>query len=159
MQTSDRTITAGYRLQLTLIDLLDLTLQTQHLRWNLVESNELRDQLDDFDALARASADEVAARLRAIEVPPDGRIRTAYQDLLFEPLPAGPIGPAEAIEAFVHRLNQLGSRVQESRSVLRGADVESAELLDGISEAILAWANRFATGNSRTTRGDQPPTL
>lgn len=141
----------GYRLQLTLVDLIDLTLQTQHLRWNLVGQAELRNQLDEFDALVRAGADAIAARMRAIRIAPDGRIGTAYQDLLFEPLPAGPIDPPQAIGAFTRRLAQFGARIRESRDLLQQIDSPSAVILTSISEEIRHWTDEFTWPVSQST--------
>jgi starvation-inducible DNA-binding protein len=139
----------GYRLQLTLVDLIDLTLQTQHLRWNLVGHNELRTQLDEFDALVRAGADEVAARMRAIGTAPDGRIGTAYQDLLFDPLPSGPIEPNQAISAFIRRLAQFGARIHESLEALQQMDPRAADLLTSISEEVKRWTGEFTWPESK----------
>ena len=58
-----------------------------------------------FDA-TRPGADEIAARMRTIGVAPDGRIGTAYQDLLFDPLPSGPIDLPQAMGAFTRRLTE-----------------------------------------------------
>lgn len=136
----------GYRMQLTLIDLVDLTLQVQHLRWNLVEEEALRTQLDDFDALVRAGSDTVAERLRELGVAPDGRIAAAYLDQLFEPLPAGPIDAKSAVTALSHRLSQLGGRIRESLESLGEADPDSAQILQTLTAEISQWIERFKTG-------------
>lgn len=140
----------GYRLQLTLVDLIDLTLQTQHLRWNLVGHNELRNQLDEFDALVRAGADEVATHLRAIGIAPDGRIGTAYQDLLFDPLPSGPIDPSHAMSAFTRRLAQFGARIHQSRDLLQQSDYQAAAILTSISDEIRNWTDNFTWPQSQS---------
>jgi len=62
-EAAQRTVPAGYRLQLTLTDLADLALQIQHIRWNLSGAPFLKYRLDDLEALCRASADAVAARM------------------------------------------------------------------------------------------------
>ena len=135
----------GYRLQLTLVDLVDLTLQIQHLRWNLIDEESLRSQLDDFDALVRASSDTVATRLRELGLAPDGRISTAYLDQLFVPLPPGPIDAETAVTAFTHRLSQLGSRIRESMQVLERHDPESEQTLRVINAEISQWTERFTS--------------
>jgi starvation-inducible DNA-binding protein len=134
---------AGYRLQLTLVDLIDLTLQAQHVRWNLTGADDLRSKLDAFDALSRAGADAVADRLRRLGVAPDGRIGTAYQDLLFEPLPDGPLEAGSAVAAFTHRLTQFGSRLVESLDILEPVDPESARILAALNQEIADWAEGF----------------
>ena len=135
---------SGYRLQSTLADLADLTLQIQHLRWNLNDDDHaLRSKLDDFDALVRASADTVAAGLRALGVAPDGRVGTIFQDLLFDPLPPGPFSGPGAIGALARRLTQFGSRIRESIDVLAEADEESGRLLQAVSVEFFAWAEEL----------------
>src|SRR5665811_1362371 len=67
---AETTEVSGYRLQLTLVDLIDLALQIQHVRWNLFGEPALRTRLDDFDGLVRAGADTVAGGLRELGVPP-----------------------------------------------------------------------------------------
>lgn len=144
---SDRAEGAGYRLQMTLIDLIDLTLQIQHLRWNLFDEPELRRELGNLDALVRAGSDEVARRLRALGVAPDGTIGAVYQDLVFEPLPSGPFDEQSATKAFVPRLGQMGHRLTDSIAVITDLDPESADLLRRIADGIEAWSNQLSTEN------------
>ena len=70
---------------------------------------------------------------------PDGRIATAALDLLFEPLPAGPLESPVAIAAFTHRLTQFGERLRESLAVLSGVDPESARILEALDTEIRDW--------------------
>lgn len=135
---------AGYRLQTTLVDLVDLAMQAQHLRWNLQNEPALRQSLEDLDALLRAAADSVATRLRTLGVPPDGRVGTAYQDLLFEPLPGGPLEPSEVVSAFTPRLAQFGARLTDGITIVSRADLESASILESIQTEVADWAERFA---------------
>lgn len=130
---------AGYRLQLTLVDLSDLALQIQHVRWNLADDAKLRARFDDFEALCRAAADTIAQRMREIGVAPDGRVGTTYHDLLFDPLPAGPFDGATGTAALVRRVAQMGDRVRESLEILEGADPESGDVLRAVSEEIASW--------------------
>ena len=81
--------------------------------------------------------------MRAIRIAPDGRIGTAYHDLLFDPLPAGPIDPAPAVGAFTRRLAQFGARIHESRELLQQWDRQAADLLMSIAEEITNWAEEF----------------
>jgi starvation-inducible DNA-binding protein len=136
---------AGYRLQMALIDLIDLALQIQHLRWNLVDEPTLRSQLDDLDCLVRAGSDAVADRLRQVGVAPDGTVAAVYQDLLFEPLPAGPFDAHSASSAFAPRLNQMDSRLRGSITIVDSLDPQSAALLETITNDISAWTRQLPT--------------
>jgi len=140
----------GYRLQTALSDVTDLTLQIQHLRWNLPQrEDELRANLDDFDALVRAGADSIAQRMRDLGVPPDGRVNTIYHDLNYESLAAGPFDAATAIKAFSRRLTQLRNRLAESVSVLAEPDAESRKVLQTLSEEIHRWSEEFTAGSEQ----------
>ena len=142
---SDRAEGAGYRLQMTLIDLMDLTLQIQHLRWNLLDEPGLRDQLDGLDALVRSGSDAVAERLRRLGVAPDGTIDAVYQDLLFEPLPAGPFDAQSAPKVFAPRLDQLDHRLRGSIAIINELDPGSADILEAIADDISGWTRRLPT--------------
>ncbi len=140
----ETTEVSGYRLQLTLVDLIDLALQMQHVRWNLFGEPALRAQLDDFDALVRAGADTVAGGLRELGVPPDGRIGTAYHDLLFQPVPSGPLDAQSAVVALSHRLNQFGGRISESLDIIGPTDPGSRSILETLNAEILRWTETFS---------------
>lgn len=142
-RAADRIEGSGYRLQMTLIDLIDLALQIQHLRWNLLDEPELRSQLDDLDDLVRTGSDAVARRLRQLGVAPDGTVAAVYQDLLFEPLPAGPFDLRSATMAFAPRLEQLDHRLRGSVAIIDGLDPESADLLNTIADDVSAWTRHL----------------
>ena len=137
-------VTNDHGLQRVLSGLVDLTLQVQHVRWNVDDDTEaLRGQLDDFDALARAGCDEIAARMRAIGVPPDGRIATVYHDLKYEPLDQGPYDKANAIKAFTSRLARMATRMRQTIDDVDATDPESAVVLRSLSDELLTWTNNF----------------
>ena len=142
-RVAERIEGAGYRLQMTLIDLIDLTLQIQHLRWNLVGEPELRSQLNALDILVRASSDAVAQRLTQIGVAPDGTVAAVYQDLLFDPLPIGPFDAPRATKAFAPRLEQMDHRLRGSITIIDDLDAESASLLESIADDIAAWTRHL----------------
>ena len=139
---------AGYRLQLTLIDLADLAIQVQHVRWNLVGDPAMRSQFDDFESLCRAGADAIAQRMRDIGVAPDGRVGTSYHDLLFDPLPVGPLDADAGIAALVHRVAQMGGRIRQSLEILEDADPDSAAVLRAVSDEIAAWPSAEAAATA-----------
>jgi starvation-inducible DNA-binding protein len=142
-RAADRVKGAGYRLQMTLIDLIDLTLQIQHLRWNLFDESELRTQLTDLDVLVRAGSDAVAQRLSDLGVAPDGTVAAVYQDLLFEPLPSGPFDAQSAAKAFAPRLSQLNHRLEGSVAILADLETVSADILTAIANDVAAWSQQL----------------
>ena len=135
---------SGYRLQMSLIDLIDLALQIQHLRWNLFDEPELRSQLDDLDALVRAGSDSVAQRLRDLGIAPDGTVAAVYQDLLFEPLPSGPFNAGSATTVFAPRLDQMDNRLRSSITIIDTLDPESADVLETIVNQVSAWSQQLS---------------
>ena len=134
---------SGYRLQMTLIDLIDFALQIQHLRWNLFDEPELRSQLDDLGALVRAGSDSVAQRLRDLGLAPDGTVAAVYQDLLFEPLPSGPFDAQSATTVFAPRLDQMDNRLRGSITIIDDLDPESADVLETIADEVSAWTRHL----------------
>lgn len=144
-RVADRIEGGGYRLQMSLIDLIDLALQIQHLRWNLVDEPTLRSQLDDLDGLVRTGSDAVAERLRQLGVAPDGTVAAVYQDLLFEPLPSGPFDARSAAKVFSPRLGQLDHRLRGSIAIIDDVDPDSAGLLERIAYEIATSTRHLKT--------------
>lgn len=147
---------AGSRLQLTLIDLADLAIQVQHVRWNLRGGHDLRNRFDDFEALCRAGADAIAERMRHIGVAPDGRVGTSYHDLLFDPLPIGPLDAEEGTAALVHRVAQMGDRVRQSLAITEKADPDSASVLRAVSDEIAVWPENGRLAHPQGCSGRSP---
>ena len=100
-------------------------------------------QLDDLDALTRASADTVAQRMREIGVAPDGRINTLYHDLLFDRMSSGPFELKSAVHLLSTHLAQLAGRLRESAEVLQEPDPASYKVVTAVSDELLAWSVRF----------------
>jgi starvation-inducible DNA-binding protein len=69
-----RTTTAN-ALQATLVDLIDLSLVAKQAHWNLIgrQFHDVHLHLDELVDTSRKYSDEVAERMSAIGVSPDGR--------------------------------------------------------------------------------------
>ena len=65
----------GSALQSVLVDLIDISLQGKQAHWNIQgpRFRSLHLQLDEIVSFARTASDDVAERLSAINVAPDGR--------------------------------------------------------------------------------------
>jgi DNA-binding ferritin-like protein len=134
----------AYHLQEVLTNLVGLTLHLQHVRWNLAANESgLRRQFDDFDALTRAGADEIAARLRQLGIAPDGRTELIVNSVSYPSLSTGPMDAQAAVSAFTTRLAQLASHIRESVSEIEVSDSTSAEVLRALSEELLNWTTEF----------------
>ena len=127
-----------------LAKLVDLTLQVQHIRWNLPDDEALlRQQLDDFDALVRAGADEIALHMRQTGLTPDGRVEALQTDPGFPPLATGPFRPTEAVKEFIKRLATLAAEIRDTVAVVEQSDPDSALVLRSFSEELLTWTDTF----------------
>ena len=144
-------------LQQVLVDLNDLALQGKQAHWNAVGANfrDLHLQLDEIVDAARGFTDDVAERMRALYVVPDGTsARTAAQSSL----PACPRGEGEtgaAIDAIVASLYAVTGTVRRVHDEVDDADPTSADLLHTILERLeqLAWL----TDAERRTPGASVP--
>jgi DNA-binding ferritin-like protein len=142
-------VASGYRLQLTLVDLIDLQIQSRHLRWN-VESRPLRHRLEMLDTILGASASIVADRMQLLGIAPDARVATAFQDLLFDPLAAGPFG-IEVVEAELSdRLDRFLARLSDSITII-AEDEPSARLLSQVWRRTTTWAGESRLRGSFVT--------
>ena len=122
----------------TLAELIELSLQAKQAHWNIVGPgfrgihlflDELTDQLRDW-------YDEVAERLAAIGVSPDGRIASVAAGSQLEPLPAGQIRDQEVLALFDARLKVVADRVRARLDPVGALDLASQDLLVGIVQGM-----------------------
>jgi hypothetical protein len=66
-----------------------------------------------------------------------------YQDMIFDPLPAGPFSPPMAVATYRKRLAQLGDRLREAIEGVAETDPDTSELLQSISLEVQGWASRL----------------
>jgi starvation-inducible DNA-binding protein len=123
-------------LQATLVELIDL--QAKQAHWNIVGPgfggihiflDQLTDQFRDW-------YDEVAERLAAIGVSPDGRATTVASSSPLEPLPAGQIRDQEVLALFDARLKLVADRVRARLDPIGAHDLVSQDLLVGIVQGL-----------------------
>src|SRR5688572_7908959 len=90
----------GDNLQQMLVDLTDLHLQGKQAHWNVVGKNfrDLHLQLDELVEAARAFSDQIAERMRAIYVTPDGRAATIAAQTSLAPFPADEVDTGETVD-------------------------------------------------------------
>ena len=133
---------AGH-LQQLLVDLNDLALQGKQAHWNVVGPNfrDLHLQLDEIVDAARGFSDEVAERMRAVYVVPDGTsARIAAQSSL-PAFPRGEVLTGDAIDAIVASLYAVAGTARRIHDDVDAADPTTADLLHTILERLeqLAW--------------------
>lgn len=130
-------------LQQLLVDLNDLALQGKQAHWNIVGPNfrDLHLQLDEIVDAARVFTDDVAERMRALYVVPDGTsARTAAQSSL-PAFPGGEVHAGDAIDAIVASIYAVMGTAREIHDDVDAADPTTADLLHTIIERLeqLAW--------------------
>ena len=83
-------------LERVLVDLIELHVQGKQAHWNVVGHNfrDLHLQLDEMIVDAREFSDEVAERMRAIYITPDGRAATVAAQTSLATFPADEVDTA-----------------------------------------------------------------
>ena len=120
----------AYRLQHSLVELIDLGLHAKQAHWNVVGPafRSLHAQFDDIADMARLGADAIAERLAALDVSPDGTLVAVCESPL-EPFPVGRLPGPKAVTAVLARLDHLSRTNRIRISEMRG--------IDPVSEAVL----------------------
>jgi starvation-inducible DNA-binding protein len=122
-------------LQRELRDLLCLAVVGDHIRWVLTEDDgELADWLAEAVPEWRALADQVAKRLVALGVAPDGRVRSLAEDIPLNWVPEGWLSREEAERLLAERLHVVASWARVRRS--QATDPDTAQLLDTVSTGL-----------------------
>lgn len=131
---STPTSVAAVALQDTLVELIDLSLQAKQAHWNVVGPNfkPLHEQFDEFTAEYRGWDDDVAERLAAIGVAPDGRVSTVSATTPLDQLPDGPLEDRGLVALVEERVTSVADRVRDRMEQLGEHDLVSQDLLIGV---------------------------
>ncbi len=136
-------------LQATLVQLIDVALQSKQLHWTVVGPSfrPLHMHLDEIVADVRAWSDDVAERCSALGVAPIG---TAQQISASTTLPAPPtffVQDEDAAHLMVERLLMTAAAIRDRLSILEPMDVGSHDLLIGVLTGLEkhAWMLRAST--------------
>jgi len=135
----------AFRLQHSLVELIDLALHARQAQWNVGGPNvrSLRAQFDDITDMARLNSDAIAERLAAIQVSPDGTL-VAVSESPLEPFPLGRLSGPAAVRAILARVDRIsrtnGLRIKE----IRGIDPVSETILVDLAAELeqAAWMLR-----------------
>jgi DNA-binding ferritin-like protein len=127
---------AADELQAQLRDLLCLAVVGDHVRWVLTgdETAGLADWLTAATPRWRALADQVAKHLVALEIVPDGRVRSLAQDIPLNWVPSGWLHTDEARALMANRLRIVAEWAQYRRSL--ATDPNTVQLLDRVCSAL-----------------------
>ena len=122
-------------LQRELRDLLCLAVVGDHVRWVLIDDDgELAEWLAEAVPEWRGLADQVAARLVALGVPPDGRVRSLAEDIPLNWVPAGWLDREQAERLLADRLHVVSAWAR--LRCAQAADGETARLLEAVTAGL-----------------------
>ena len=129
---------AGRELQLTLVELIALSLIGKQLHWNIAGPG-FRDfhlQLDELVEEWHELSDTVAERAVAIGFAPDGRAPTVIAQSELEPFEPGPTTVPDAIGELTRRVAEVDERVRERSLRLGEIDLASQDVLIEVTRAL-----------------------
>ncbi|MGZ6582301.1 MAG: Dps family protein [Solirubrobacteraceae bacterium] len=129
---------AGRLLQLTLVELIALSLIGKQLHWNITGPGfrDVHLHLDELVDEWRELSDVVAERAVAIGVPPDGRAPAVVEQSELEPVAPGLISIAAAIGELVRRIAEVDERVRTRCEQLGELDLASQDVLIEVTRAL-----------------------
>ena len=130
-------------LQRVLVDLIELHVQGKQAHWNIVGHNfrDLHLQLDEMIVDAREFSDEVAERMRALYITPDGRSATVAATTSLPTFPQGEVDTAATVDLITQRLYAMVGTMREVHDEVDDEDPTSADILHTVIERLeqLAW--------------------
>ena len=125
-------------LQQRLVDLVDLALQLKQAHWCVVGNNfrAVHLQLDEIIVDVRAGSDEVAERISALGVAPDGRSQRVASSTKLAEISAGFESTKDTISVVADRLQTTIEGLRDSIEKLDDLDLISQDMLIAISAAL-----------------------
>lgn len=130
--------TVQRQLQPTLVDLIDLALTGKQLHWNVTGPHftSVHEKLDELVDAWRTWSDDVAERLTAVGVSPDGRVQHVAEQTTADAAPQSWIDDGKVIGLLADRLERLGRDLRERLDVVEEADPVSHGLLLDVLEGV-----------------------
>lgn len=139
-------------LQAALVELIDLSLQGKQAHWAVTGPmfKPVHEHLDAIVDDLRTAYDDVAERMAALQVPPDGRLATIIATTPVEPLPAGWQPDADVVARMLQRLEGLSGHLGGWIDELADLDPVSQDMLIGLRHGIdkHAWMLRVQVRGS-----------
>ncbi len=128
----------GHALQLTLVELIALSLIGKQLHWNIAGPGfrELHLHLDELVDEWHELSDTVAERAVAIGFSPDGRAPAVVEQSDLEPVDPGPTAIPKAIAELTHRVAEVDERVRARAERLGEIDIASQDVLIEVTRAL-----------------------
>jgi starvation-inducible DNA-binding protein len=126
------------RLQPMLVDLVELSLTGKQLHWIVVGSDfrAVHEHLDELVDAYRTWSDDVAERLTAVGIAPDGRVQRVAGDTPTDPAPAGFTAQHEVLTVMADRVELVARATRQRLEGLGDVDLASEDLLIGILDGL-----------------------
>ncbi|MGH1562405.1 Dps family protein [Mumia sp. DW29H23] len=125
------------------VDLIDLHLLGKQAHWNVVGKNfrDLHLQLDEIVEAARGFSDDVAERMRAVSITPDGRAATVAERSSLPEFPSDEVDTAETVDLVTSALHAVAATARRIHDDVDEEDPTTADMLHAILERVeqLAW--------------------
>jgi starvation-inducible DNA-binding protein len=121
-------------LQAALVELIDLSLQGKQAHWAVTGPmfKAVHEQLDTIVDDLRTAYDDIAERMAALDVVPDGRLATIIAGTPVDPMPPGWQADGDVVERMLRRLQSLSLRLAGWIDDLGELDPVSQDLLIGL---------------------------
>ena len=141
-----------HNLQKLLVDRIELHLQGKQAHWNLVGTNfrDLHLQFDEIVDAARAAADAIAERMRALDAVPDGRTDTVASTTSVPAAPAGLVGTTDIVDIVADRIYATVHTARTIHDEVDAKDPSTADLLHAIITDLekQAWMLKSENGKA-----------
>lgn len=146
-------------LQAVLVDLIELHIQGKQAHWNVVGTN-FRDthlQLDEIIDAARLLSDEVAERMRALHVLPDGRSETVTKNTSLPKFPGDQVDTTEVVKLITERLDAAAKTARDVHDTVDEADPTSADILHKVIETLEQFAWMVSAEHMKPRKRSEEP--
>jgi starvation-inducible DNA-binding protein len=123
-------------LQGALVDLVDLSLVSKQIHWNVVgpRFRTVHLQLDEVVATARQYSDTVAERAAALGISPDGRVGTVSATSGIGPVVDGRQPDTDAVRTMVVALAGVIARMRERMTEVGTVDLVTQDIFIGVTK-------------------------
>lgn len=151
--------TLADNLQKVHVDLIELHLQGKQAHWNVVGRN-FRDThliLDEIIEAARTFSDEVAERMRALYITPDGRSRTVSANTSLPEFPEGEVDTTETIDLVAERLYATVGTMRGVHDAIDEEDPSTADLLHAMIIRLEQFAWMVSAENRVANKSEPKP--
>jgi starvation-inducible DNA-binding protein len=131
-------VATGEALQGEVVDLVDLSLLSKQLHWNVIGPNfrSIHLQLDDVVLFARTQADIMAERAVSLGVNPNGQSDEIAASTPVKTVEAGYIKDVDVVKVMVDRLFAMITRCRERIETTDESDPVTQDLIIAVCQGL-----------------------